>query len=105
MKRDKIVNIISHTMHQNHPDAEVVLYGSEARGDARPDSDFDLLVLVNRTGKEFRNEQKQIADSILGIEMQTGTNISPYIVPRDWWENQPFPTPFYNNVVREGIKI
>jgi predicted nucleotidyltransferase len=30
------------------PDADVILYGSRARGDAKDDSDYDLLVLVDR---------------------------------------------------------
>lgn len=29
------------------PTATVILYGSRARGDTRPDSDYDLLVLVD----------------------------------------------------------
>ena len=30
------------------PDAEIILYGSRARGDAHPDSDYDLLVLTDQ---------------------------------------------------------
>jgi predicted nucleotidyltransferase len=30
------------------PDEKVILFGSQVRGDARPDSDWDLLVVLNK---------------------------------------------------------
>ena len=40
------------TLHRNFLDLKVILYGSEARGDVRSDSDIDVLLLVDM-GKEF----------------------------------------------------
>ena len=41
MRRPQIIERIRKAVGQVAPDAKAILYGSEARGDARPDSDID----------------------------------------------------------------
>jgi predicted nucleotidyltransferase len=80
------------------------LYGSEARGDARPDSDIDLLILIDKDKVTFA-DQKRIAYPLYDIEIETGIAISPLIFTRKEWENRPFKTPFYLNIINEGIEL
>lgn len=47
--------------------SRVILFGSTARGDARPDSDLDLLVVVPE-GTHRRHMAQTIYRSLLGIE-------------------------------------
>lgn len=104
MERALVVNQIRETMHRRFPAVQVILYGSEARGDARPDSDFDLLILVN-TNRLTYNEMDAIKAPLYDIELETGADISIMILPRSEWENRPFATPFQTNVQREGITL
>jgi predicted nucleotidyltransferase len=38
---------IREAIHDVEPSARVILYGSRARGDAQPESDWDILVLLD----------------------------------------------------------
>ncbi len=104
MSRKEIVNQISQAIRRVDPTATAILYGSEARGDARPDSDIDVLILLDGDQMSLKREM-DVTGPLNEIEWQTGVLVSPTVMLRKQWENMPFKTPFYINVMNEGIRI
>ena len=104
MSRKEIVVQIQMLMRRLFPTAEVILYGSEARGEARADSDIDLLILVDGDKLTLAQEDA-ITTPLYELELQTGVAISPIVMLKKQWESRPMITPFYLNVMREGIKL
>ncbi|NDV83260.1 nucleotidyltransferase domain-containing protein [Bacteroides sp. 51] len=101
-----ILTRIRNIIHSVVPNAEIILFGSQARGDATEESDIDLLILIdNGSDKLSYDEKSAILDPILDLEMETGLEINPIMRTYKQWFNQPFRTPFYINVMKEGIKI
>lgn len=104
MKRPEIVHRIKEAIHHASPTATAILYGSEARGDARPDSDIDVLILLEGDKLSW-HDREAVANPLYDIEWATGVPISPMIILRKDWEHRPFKTPFYVNVMNEGIRL
>lgn len=86
------------------PTAELILYGSHARGDADIYSDYDLLVLVSRPLTPEMDQR--IAFALYALERETDTVLSVQVYERNQWESRlSRSTPFYANVEREGVRI
>lgn len=82
----------------------MILYGSEARGDARPDSDIDVLILVD--GDKLNQKRVHVYTyPLYDIEWSKGVLISPMVVLKKDWENRSIKTPFYINVENEGVRL
>ena len=85
------------------PDDRLILFGSQARGDAHEDSDWDLLVLLNREKRSFREDFNEYAYPFSEIGDKYGTFVSVIIRNKNDWESRPSLLKY--NVEQEGIEI
>lgn len=102
MRRVEIINQIASKMKEIAPWAKTILYGSEARGEAGPDSDIDLLILVpNEFKKDYNKIRMDIYDHLFELELENDIIISPLIILKEMWLSKK--TPFTINVTNDGI--
>lgn len=83
------------------PDASVILYGSRAWGDAREDSNYDPLVLVD--GQLDMPLERAILGRLAPLEGETGKVVTVLLYNRFQRDSALYRAmPFHKNVTREG---
>ncbi len=82
-----------------HRFAGLWLYGSQARGDASPSSDIDLVLLLNGMDRPGR-EIDRISDILADLNLKYGALVS--ILPFEESQLTQAKGPFWRNVIREG---
>ena len=103
MKRtdSKILNQIKKIVAEREPSAKIYLYGSRSRGTSTNESDWDLLILLDKENISTEEEQK-ITYPLYDLEFDTGEVISPMIYSKKEWNSKYKITSFYKNVMKEG---
>lgn len=102
--KNDILHLIKETVKAVDSTATIILYGSFARGDDNPNSDIDLLILLDKEQLSPK-DKKSIKYPLYEIEFDTGRIISPLVLSRSDWESRHRITPFYESVVNEGITL
>lgn len=100
----KIMHSIQETASKVLPiGALMILFGSRARGDAREDSDWDLLILLEQD-KVSHDDYNNIAFPLVELGWKINAEINPLVYTYAEWGKRHF-TPFYKNVEQEGIVL
>lgn len=101
--QEYILSEIKKTLQVVAPSAKAMLFGSRARNDAREDSDWDILILIEKD--KIRNEDfDSIAYPLIELGWNIGEMINPVLYTFNDWNKRSF-TIFHKNVEEEGIAI
>ena len=100
--REIVLNAIRSTLSQIAlAGTKVALFGSRARGDARDDSDWDILIILDKTKLEA-DDYDNISYPLRELGWKLKECINPVMYTLKDWMKYSF-SPFYHNVTNEGI--
>jgi predicted nucleotidyltransferase len=100
----QILENIRQLKRQLIPNERLILFGSQARGDDRPDSDWDLLVLLNKGKRNFIEDSNKYAYPFTEMGFKYNTLINAKVFTETEWQKQKTSI-FYKNVEQDKIEI
>ena len=84
---------------------KVILYGSYARGDFHPDSDINIMILLDITDLDLKEYGTKLSYMTFDFNLDHDLDIKPIAKNEEhfkkWLDNYPF----YANVNREGVVL
>jgi len=81
---------------------KIILFGSYARGEATPESDMDVLVVLENL-KSIYKEASRLSPLLAELNLKYIT--LPFCLPMDLTEYEKADTPLLVNVHRDGIVV
>ena len=103
-KNRYVLNQIRQVAKDTAPQGSMVLlFGSRARGQARKDSDWDILIVLPKNQLQ-QADYDQVSYPLVELGWTLGEQINPIVYTKQEWEANSI-TPFYDNVQRDGISL
>ncbi len=84
---------------------QIILYGSYARGDFRPDSDIDIMILLDLSDIDIKRYRHQLSNMTFDFNMDYDVDIKPIAKNEEHYRKWIGNYPFYSNVNREGVRL
>ena len=104
MTREEKITELSATAGRVLPaGGEAWLFGSQARGTATENSDWDVLVLLDKDVISY-TDFGQFAYPFIEKGWDIDAMVSPILLSKKQWDGSSF-TPFYKNVIHERIRL
>lgn len=103
MEKERIIEKIKELKHSVLPQGKLYLFGSQAKGTATVESDWDLLILLDKDNTEA-SDFERYAYPFVELGWQLGEYFSPKLYSIKEWHKR-FMTPFYKNVTAEGVEL
>jgi len=82
---------------------KIIFFGSRARGVAKPDSDYDVLLVINKKDPKLIDKIYTISTDF-GLENGIDLSLKIYTV-NDFREKIEIPLPFFLNIKKTGVEI
>ena len=98
----EVLALLKKTAREQMPENTVVkLFGSRARGDAKIDSDWDILILLDKENPTYEEKDK-VFSAFYDVGFLTDQFINTVIYTKKKWQEGHF-TPFYHSVEEDAI--
>jgi len=87
--------------------AQVIMFGSRARGDHRPDSDLDLAIILSGGAGDFLGVKLDMAGIAFDVLLETGVLVQALpLWNGDLAHPEQFPNPaLIEQITRDGIRL
>ena len=100
-ERQAIVEL-KESIHKRYPDAEIILFGSKARGDSSNESDIDVLVLLDTNVDD--HVRLDIFNVAYEIELSYDVVFGIIVQTKDlWYSDAAKYFPLYDSIQRDGV--
>lgn len=102
--KQNTLNAIRQCLGEHLPKGgKALLYGSQARGTARADSDWDILVILDKDTLT-PSDYDSVTFPLMMLGWETGKAINPVLYSSREWERYAS-TPFRKNVEQDAITL
>ena len=100
--KNGLLQLVKTALQTLAPDAEIILYGSRARGTARADSDWDFLILLPSPAS--KTLERQIKDRLYDVELETDAVLSSIIRSQQEWQSAQYAfMPLRQQIEKDGV--